>query len=174
MKTKLLLALAVSGLAFAGGVRADDATKANARAEVTYVHPEKFSDVKDSYLPTEKGQKAILDDLANYIVQRASYYIPAGQKLLVTVTDVDLAGDFEPVASPAGQDIRIVKDIYPPRIDLSYKIVDASGRVVRQGKHDLRDLSFNMKIDIRRDDPRMHEKSLIDDWMRSDFKGMKG
>jgi hypothetical protein len=67
-----------------------------------------------------------------------------------------------------------VKDIYPPRIDLTFRLTDAEGNVVQEGKRELRDLTFMMKITTAfRDDPVRHEKALLDDWLRSDFKQVR-
>ena len=54
----------------------------------------------------------------NDVVKRANEVLPAGQTLTVTFTDIDLAGDFEPWRGGQAMDIRIVKDVYPPRMDL--------------------------------------------------------
>jgi hypothetical protein len=81
-----------------------------------------------------------------------------------------MAGDFEPWRGPRFDDIRIVKDIYPPRMNLAFRLTDAEGTVVKEGKRELRDLSFLMKITMSfRDDPVRHEKALVDDWLRAEF-----
>jgi hypothetical protein len=174
MKTPRLILSAVFGLAAAGAIRAADDLKPAPRAEVIFSQPEKFADVKDDYMGTDKGRDAILSLISEHIVKQAAHYVPAGQMLTVTVTDVDLAGEFEPWHGPSAMDIRIVKDLYPPRIDLSFKLTDAAGKVIKEGTRKLRDLAFNMKISINRDDPLRHEKALIDDWLRQDFTRIKG
>ena len=96
--------------------------------------------------------------------------MPEGHTLSVTFTDIDMAGDFEPWRGVRFDDVRIVKDIYPPRIVLSFRLTDADGNVVKQGKRDLRDIAFMMKITMGfRDDSVRHEKALLDDWLRSEF-----
>lgn len=174
MKTYPQLLCVLAGLTAAvTGFAAESATKADQQTEVTFSHPEKFADVKDAYLGTEKGRDAVLSQLRDYIVQKAQKYVPAGDKLEVTVTDVDLAGDFEPWRGPEAQDVRIVKDIYPPKIDLEYKLVGPGGKAVMENKRQLRDLAFMMKLSINRDDNLRFEKALIDDWLRNDFQRAK-
>ena len=173
MKTPRLLLSAVFGLALVGALRAADEAKPAPRAEVVFFHPEKFADVKDDNVGSEKGRDAILGLIRDYVVQQSAYYVPAGQKLTVTVTDVDLAGDFEPWRGPNAMDVRIIKDIYPPRVDLAYTLTDASGKVLKEGKRQLRDLAFNMKLSINTNDPLRHEKALLDDWFRRDFTRIK-
>lgn len=170
MKPTLLILAAALGLGPAGLMKAADAPAADSRVQVTFSHPDKFTDVRDSSMPTEKGEAATLDMIRRYVVQQAVRYLPEGQKLDVTFTNIDLAGEFEPWRGPDMDDVRIVKDIYPPRIDLNYKITDASGKVLKAGKRELRDLAFMMKINIRRDDPLRYEKDLLNDWMREDIR----
>jgi hypothetical protein len=92
--------------------------------------------------------------------------------LEVTFTAVDLAGEFEPWRGPQWGDVRIVRDLYPPRLGLEFRLVDAAGRVVRTGQRALSDLAFLMKLTGGfRDDPLRHEKALLDDWLRAEFPG---
>lgn len=174
MKPYHRLLCAIAGLlAVSSGWAAEPAAKSDGRAEVTFAHPEKFADVRSYYSENDKDRDALLDQLKEYIVLKSKTYVPEGQKLLVTVTDVDMAGDFEPWRGPAMQDVRVVKDIYPPKIDLEFKLVDAKGAVLKEGKRQLRDLAFQMKISINRDDELRYEKALLDDWLRDDFPRQK-
>lgn len=170
MKTHQILILAAAGLAGSLAVAAESATK----VEVLFAkEPGEYSDVRDAWSASEKGQAANLDVLKQYIEKRAADSVPADHKLTVTLTEVDLAGDFEPWGRPEMQDVRIVKDIYPPRIDLEFKLTDAAGAVVKEGKRELRDLAFMMKLSIDRNDPNRHEKELLNDWLRREFKPAK-
>jgi hypothetical protein len=171
MKTNRLIASALAALlaATATVFAAEKAAKTDEKTQVVFSHPEKFADVQDAY-NSDAGRDALLNLLADYIKQRSKTYVGDGQTLLITVTDVDLAGDFEPWRGPQMQDVRVVKDVYPPKIDLEYKLVGADGTVVKEGKRQLRNLAFMMNISINRDDQMRFEKALIDDWFRSDFK----
>lgn len=174
MKTHRLILTAVFGLVVAGALRAGPEVKPGSRAVVVFAQPEKFTDVKEDLVGSDKGRDATLGLLREYFVSRAGKFVPEGQMLTVTITDVDLAGDFEPWRGPNLQDVRIVKDIYPPRIDLSFKLTDASGKVLKEGTRKLRDLAFMMKLSIHKDDPLRHEKALLDDWLSRDFIRIKG
>lgn len=169
MKLHRLIIIALAGAVGATGLSAASGKGANARAEVNFLEPKKFTDVKDSDLGDHE-RTTYLDSLRDHILQQAKYFVPAGHRLTVTFTDIDMAGDFEPWLGPWFSDVRIVKDIYPPRLALSFQLVDAAGQVVKQGKRELRDLAFLMKITLSfRDDPMRHEKGLIDDWLRLEF-----
>jgi hypothetical protein len=168
MKTSQFILGALLGIAPVFAIPATPA-RTVARAEVVFFEPEKFTDVRDSYMG-DYTRTTYLDQIRDHLLEQAKYYVPEGHMLSVTITDIDMAGDFEPWRGPRFDDIRIVKDIYPPRITLNFRLTDAEGNVVKQGKRDLRDLAFMMKITMSfRDDAVRHEKALLDDWLRSEF-----
>jgi len=168
MKTIYIFFAAV--LATAASVFAAAPAAVNTRVEVLFDHPEKFTDVKDSFMGTDKGRDSYLALFKEYLEQRAPRYLADGQTLTITFTDIDLAGDFEPQRGPNFSDVRIVKDIYPPRLKFSYKVVDASGAVVKEGQEKLVDLSFQMTSSpIDQQDPLHYEKSMLNDWLHSQF-----
>lgn len=170
MKLSQLAAFALATVAAGtGAFAAQNVNGANALAEVNFLEPQKFTDVKDNDMG-DFERTTYLEALRDHILDQAKRFVPPGHKLSVTFTDIDMAGDFEPWRGPRFSDIRIVKDIYPPRIELSFQLTDAEGNVVKQGKRELRDLAFLMKINMAfRDDPVRHEKGLLDDWLRSEF-----
>lgn len=157
------------------GVRAAPASSSNSssRVEVTFENPDKFSDAADGQRGSDFGREGNLAQIKDYIEHRAAKLLPEGQRLSVTITDVDLAGEVEPWRTSSAQDIRFVKEIYPPRIDLSFQLTDANGTVIKEGKRELRDMAFMMKLHLDRSDPRVHEKGLLDDWIRSEFRTKK-
>jgi hypothetical protein len=168
MKTSRFLLIALLGLLPGFVVRAAP-VQTIARAEVNFFEPKKFTDVRDSSMG-DYERTTYLDQMRDHLLEQAKYYVPEGHTLRVTITDVDMAGDFEPWRGPRFDDIRIVKDIYPPRITLNFQLTNAEGVVVKEGRRDLRDLGFLMKITMGfRDDPVRHEKALLDDWLRSEF-----
>ena len=174
MKRTRLLLLSALGLVIVGAVRALEPVKGPSRVEVVFFEPEKFTDVKDSYMGSDKGRDSTLDLLKEYLATRGVRGLFPGQKLAITFSDIDLAGDFEPWRGGQWGDVRIVKDIYPPRLVLSFRLTDADGSIVKEGKRDLRDLAFMMKLTMGfRDDPLRHEKALLDDWLSADFHGEK-
>ena len=172
-KTLITLAVAIA-LAGAGLNRAVAfGTGDNAiRTTVIFSAPEKFTDVGNSF-HSDRDRDATLAELKSYLIRRAGAFVSLGEKLTITVTDVDLAGDFEPWRGPQYDDVRIVRDIYPPRIDLTFQLTDADGKVVKEGKRELRDLAFMMKLSIDQNDPLRFEKNLLDDWLREEFRSLK-
>jgi hypothetical protein len=172
MKTSRYISITLLGLLSGLAVGAAE-TRTIARAEVQFFEPQKFTDVRDSYMG-DPDRTTYLEQIRDHLLEQAKYYVPEGHKLSVTFTDIDMAGDFEPWRGPRWDDIRIVKDIYPPRMVLSFRLTDAAGNVVKEGKRDLKDLAFMMKISMSfRDDPVRHEKALLDDWLRSEFPRLR-
>lgn len=68
------------------------------------------------------------------------------------------------------QDVRVVKDIYPPRVSLDFKLLDAEGKVISEGKRQLRDLSFQMTVALPSSDPLRYDKEMLSNWLRQEFK----
>ncbi len=167
MKTKTYLLAALVGLGISGVLHASDDAATN--VHISFDQPDNFSDIRDGFTSTEKGKAAHLEGIEQYVERQAKKYLPADQQLEITFTNIDLAGDFEPWGAGMN-DVRIIKDIYPPRIDLRFRVIDASGNVIREGERKLRDLSFMMNLRLNNDDPLRYEKTLIDDWMRKDVR----
>ena len=174
MKTTSIFLLAAALAASTSAVAADSKSAGSEQVEVIFDKPEDFRDVKDSHLATDKGREANLSLFRSYVVERAPRYLAPGQKLTVTFTDIDMAGDFEPWHGPSAHDVRIIKDIYVPRIELHYRVTDASGAVVKEGKSKISDLNFQMNVNATTNsDPLRYEKRLLDDWMRREFRSLK-
>lgn len=170
MKLNRLLLVPLLGLVPLAEAARPAPAPADVRAEVLFLEPEKFTDVKDGSMSDNVHRTTYLDQIRDHLIQQARYFVPVGSKLAVTFTDIDMAGDFEPWRGPQFDDIRIVKDLYPPRLVFAFRMVDAEGNVVKEGKRDLRDMAFMMKIGMAsQSDTLRHEKALLDDWLRSEF-----
>ena len=138
--------------------------------EVSFTDPAKFSDLRNSPFATESERLGLAETLREHLIARAPRYLPQDTRLAISITDVDMAGEIRPVGgSLATGDIRIVKDIYPPRVDLEFRLVRADGSVEREGKRTLRDLTFLMGASPGRRDLLGYEKDLLERWLRSEF-----
>lgn len=133
---------------------------------VHYTDPQHFTEAKRSSIAHLADADAYLKPLKAHIAERASRILAEGQRLDIEVTDVDLAGEYEPWRQSDLHDVRIVKAIYPPRIDLDFTLYGADGNVLRQGSRKLRDLSFLDRGTGRSQDSLRYEKAMIDRWLR--------
>lgn len=177
MKTHARYALSILFLGpVAGALAAAVASPAADRVTVNFDHPEKFTEVRDNStdFENERGCERFLPFLKEYLEQRAGKLLPAGQKLTITFTDIDLAGDFEPWRGMEFHDVRIVKDIYVPRMNFSFKVTDEAGQVVKEGEEKLLDGAFQMRITgVSNSDPLRYEKDMLNDWLRKEFPARK-
>lgn len=136
---------------------------------VTFVEPDKFTDASSSFAgETDEYYLKLLKETLQTTAERR---LAAGQKLEISVSDVDLAGDFLPGQATSAHDIRIVKDIYMPRVKLSFKLLGADGNVLKEGDRTLSDMNFMNNISIiGRNDPLFYDKALLKDWVEKEFK----
>lgn len=151
---------------------AADAAKTD-RVEVVFEHPENFTDVKASYNDFEAGRAGILRELSDYLAAVSKWYVPEGDKLTLTFTDVDLAGDFEPWRGPQFDDVRIVKSIYPPAFKFRYRVTGPDGKVLKEGEERLRDINFQDRITANTQDALHYEKDILKDWMSKKLSDLK-
>ena len=163
MKSLTLLFLSLSMM---GGVL-------SAEVEVTFEDPESYRDIDYGDRNTRRGIKIHIPQLEKHIIKLGKRFLEEGQTLVMTVTDVDLAGEYEPWRSINFDDIRIVKDIYPPRIRFSYELKGADGTVLSSGEEHLSNMNFLYRIRTNTHDDLFHDKELITDWMRKMTKALK-
>ncbi|AMO23669.1 hypothetical protein GCM10027034_37560 [Ramlibacter solisilvae] len=152
-----LCLLAIASLASAGS------------ASVVFVDPGKHTDASYSHsFSASSGDRAqVQRDIEHHLKYLAERDLPAGDVLTVEVLDIDLAGRFEPSAS--GFDVRIVREITSPRIELRYKLMHGD-QLLGSAEEHLADLSFLMRINpYRRDDRLRYEKAMLDDWFQRRF-----
>jgi hypothetical protein len=164
MGTSFFRATAMAALLSAG-------TLAQAAVQVSYQDPQKFSEFDTRAGGYDARRDTWLQALQKYIEARAARVVPADQTLVVTVTDLRRAGRVDPGRFPLAPDLRVVRDIDSPRIDLSFRLVRADGSVVAQGERKLRDLAFLHGLARNTTDPLRYEKSLVDDWLTGEFGG---
>ncbi|HVR54730.1 MAG TPA: DUF3016 domain-containing protein [Pseudorhodoferax sp.] len=163
-----LAACAIPPAGGPGGARAR-ADVAAGTVSVTYGDPAGFSDAQDGAHETDAARRAWLDALSEHLADRAAEILPPGQRLAVQITDVQRAGRYEGWRGPQAAQLRVVRDIYPPRIDLNFQRLGADGQVLQAGTRQLRDLNFLMRPARYTDDPLRYEKTLVDDWVAKEF-----
>ena len=177
MNAKLLalaLTLAMAGSAVAGNsLLSKDAPRAlpdNGPVSVTWADPATFTELKASGNRFESAQGDWLLQLAKYMRKQADKQLAPGNKLELTIVDIQRAGRYEPWHGLDRQNIRMIRDIYPPRMTVKYRETDASGAVVAEGERKLTDMAFMVNSGMINDsDPLRYEKRMIDSWLRRDF-----
>src|SRR5262249_19887592 len=109
-------------IALAAGALCAAPTSWAAPAEVNFVNPGKFTDGGQRCQATQAD--AVQGGLRDFLVREAAQRLPADQKLVVNVTDIDLAGWYDP-RQRAGNERRIVRQDRPPRVDLDFRLLAA-------------------------------------------------
>lgn len=165
MAVRLLVATALSGLAFVVPARAEDGAQP---VKVNFSAPERYI---DAGLYSEYGAKsraATMDALRGHFEHLGKKYLPAGRTLEIDVTDIDLAGEYEPWRIDA-HDVRFMRDATPPRISLRYTLRQP-GAPDATGEDVVRDLDYLNRLGRQTsNDTLFYEKEMLDDWFRSRF-----
>jgi hypothetical protein len=161
--------VALLGFACASGWAPAFAADPPARVEVVYVNPQNFTDVRNGYTQTDSARDFYLAEIRRYIEQRAGRRLADGETLRVTIADVQLAGDYE-ARRPSVTNVRIVREVTPARIDLSFRLLRADGTVLGEGERQLRSTGYPVAVGIGQWDPLRYEKVLLDDWLRADLR----
>lgn len=137
---------------------------ARADVQVNFVEAEKFSDIKDNHGFREPE---VLGDIKAYLVTQLQKRLP-GRDIRVDITDVDLAGEYEPFFW-RGQGLRVMRSYTAPSIELSYEIREGD-KVVQQGKTRLRDMNYQDGSNFfLGSDSLRYEKRMLDQWMKREF-----
>ncbi|MDQ8205620.1 DUF3016 domain-containing protein [Pelagicoccus sp. SDUM812003] len=135
---------------------------------IEWEKPDSYTDIGSDYGATDQFD-LFKKEIESYVERVAETELPDGAILEMKVSNVDLAGQIEPWG--LNQDVRIVRDIYPPKMRFTYTL-RKDGKVVSEGKENLSDLDFTYNIGRRffDQDQFFYEKEMIGEWIRSEFK----
>lgn len=138
-----------------------------ATAEVTWTDYEKYRDIDPGEGHRKHFRENTFYNFEKHFTKLAAK-LPEGQVLKIEVTDVDLAGDTHAAGISR---LRIVKDIYFPRMKFSYQLLDAGGNELEANAVELKDMSFMMSATLRyKNESLRYEKQMIDDWFFDTFE----
>lgn len=170
----ILLALTASATARSRNVTDRDLPRAlpeQGPVAVRWEDPQTFSEIRYSRNTSESRRGNWVEQLAAHLRKQAQPRLAAGERLEVTITDIDLAGEYEPWLGPQFYDTRLIRDLYPPRIALRFKRVAADGTTLAEGERRLSDPGFLMSSSTTgsSSDPLRFEKHLIDRWLRREL-----
>jgi len=171
----LLLAISLAACASTRGpdMLAADAPRSLPSAgpvSVAWSDPAGFTELRRSSNVYEATRGDWLPQLAEYLRKRAEPRLGSGERLELTILDVDRAGEYEPWIGVNYYDTRIVRDIYPPRMTVQFRHYDAAGMVVAEGERKLTDPGFLTNASpINNSDPLRFEKRMIDAWLRREL-----
>lgn len=169
MRNKLLVltgAILVSFAASASGV---------AEVKVGWQNPEKFTDIRPASGSKKAYQQRVITEFDKMWSEFAKQ-LPPGYKFDVVITDLDLAGDVEPMYSGYGagrtmDDIRVVKDIYFPKIKLDYVLYDANNvEVAKATGVKIKDMGFMHSGSLGYASREFgYEKQMLEKWFTKEI-----
>lgn len=167
----LMALMLVPGVAFAapppaaGSVPAPAASAAS--VSVTYQDPHQFTESRSAF-GNHYNHGDYLGHLKTYLIRKATPMLDAGQHLAITITDIQLAGSYEPWHGPQWNRVRFMRDVYPPRIDLEFTLTGTEGDIIREGSRKLRGLGYLHDSPARPGDTDLlrYDKALLDKWLR--------
>ncbi len=137
-------------------------------AVVDWKNPEKYTDIRSGDQTAKSMRNSIAKSLGGEFSELAAQ-LPPGYQLGITVTDLDLAGEVDPVEFRQMNQIRVLKDIYFPRMIFDYQLKDAGG-VVLQGQTavDVSDMQYLLAMRSTRSSERFYaERKMIRDWFNT-------
>jgi len=137
---------------------------------VSWEDPAGFSELRHSHNRFEAARGDWVERIARHLQSRVADALPAGERMELTITDIERAGDYEPWAGVDLRDVRVVRDLYPPRMSLSFTRYGADGQVIAQGERNLADPGFLFGTRANESDPLRFEKRMIDDWVRRELR----
>ena len=160
--------LAIKRIATIGAAIAAAATLSAGTSTIEWKNPEKYSDIGEAF-GTDGKFDQFKEEIESYVERVAENELPDGAVLKMTVTNVDLAGEFEPWR--IDHDVRIVRDIYPPKMRFNYTLQN-NGEVVSEGKENLSDIDFTFNIGRRffDQDQFFYEKEMLGEWIRNELE----
>ena len=177
MKSFLILILGFSVVVVAAALASpEDKAAVDRRSTVTYLSPEKFTDFTCNGFgdASDKDLKYLTELFSDQIETLAKRYLATDEHLDVTFKDIDLAGRYEPERGPNFQNVRIYRDITFPRMNLSFRLLGPDGKTRLEGDRKLIDMNYNMNLLPPTADPEYrHDKALLAEWMRAEFKKKK-
>ncbi|MFZ6875635.1 DUF3016 domain-containing protein [Undibacterium sp. Di27W] len=148
----VFLAAALSAQAQAGEVK------------VAWQEPEKFTDIRPSNESKPDFQVRLIKEFDQIFADLAKK-LPDGYQWDVTVTDVDLAGDVRPFFHHTMNDVRVIKDLYWPRMSFNFDLKDEQGKSIASGTENVKDMSFLFHVGVASGHSNFqYEEQMLRDW----------
>lgn len=166
---KVFTGLIISAVAFG----LSNQVFAQTEVEIEWDKPEKYRDVKPSNESRKSFREATFERINKYMNELALAF-PDNKKLLMKVSDLDLAGEVWPASfvglGHSSSDVRVIKNIDIPRINFSYQLLDESGQVLQEAEVKLKDMSFLDRSNRSfQSEPLRYEKNMLKRWFNEEF-----
>lgn len=171
MKLFIMTALITAALTIGGCAQKQEPTVQQSmltndgNVNILWQNPSDFSDIEASVGVQSKFEQYLFTELTEELGKLANKHLANDQQLDLTVTNVDLAGDVQPTFGASTDDIRVVSDLYPPKMRFDY-VLTQNGKVIKSGSEKLNNMGFLSDIQPITNDPFPYERDLLLDWFK--------
>ena len=142
-------------------------------AKVNWQEPEKYTDIRPSNESRDNFKERVFKEF-NAMFSTMAKKLPDGYQMEITVTDLDLAGDVNGMYSQLGRDIRVVKELYWPRMSFSYILKNDKNEVIGSAKEEVKDMNFMMSTGMHSNVSSFdYEEKMLNDWFNAQQKTKK-
>jgi hypothetical protein len=133
---------------------------------VRFVAPEHYTDAGNYAYDTERT----LRTLERHLAKLGDRCLAEGEKLELQVLDIDLAGRREWRRGP-GYDLRVMREITWPWLELAYVWRDGAGQVLGEGRERVSDQNYLWRSAYvsGSSDELPYEKAMLRDWFERRF-----
>lgn len=134
---------------------------------VQFVEPQRYTDGGESGYGAE-GRS--LRTLERHLKKLGGRCLREGERLELRILDVDLAGRYEWWRS-GGYDVRVMRDITWPRLELEYVWRTGDGQVLGQARERVSDMNYLWRSPYVRYESESlpYEKAMLGDWFERRF-----
>lgn len=141
---------------------------ANAAVSVSFVGSEHYTDAGIYGADSERN----LGVLERHLKTLAARCVAADDTLEIEVLDVDLAGQHEWWRGRS-YDVRIMREVAWPRLDVHYIWRNAGGAVLAEGREQVADMNYLWHSARARSEADVlpYEKSMVQEWVERRFCG---
>lgn len=150
------------------------ATLSYAQPSRTIVNFEQIDTFTDAtYENRYSSREQVSQELATHLMQLGERYLAPGYSLNIRITDIDLAGRYEPWHTYAYR-VRFMREITWPRIKLHYELFNADGDTILSREEQVSDKHYLSRSGPRWSRGRLpYEKAMLNDWFRKRFSQFK-
>lgn len=163
--------LSVVQPSYADEVAKPTSAESATNVKITWQDMEKFTDIRPTS-STRASFRRHIQTSFDKIWQRLAKDMPAGYQLQLVIKDMDLAGDVNPLFRVDNQDVRVIKEIYFPRITLDYQLLNSEQQVVLAAKDvKIKDMNFMTNLRLRNANQSFgYETSMLERWYKDTIK----
>jgi len=140
------------------------ATASELKSNVKWNDYKEFRDLESDYSTDKKHFKHFKKEMEYEIERLSKKYLKNDYKIEITIKDVDQAGELRFIRSDR---IRVIKDIYSPRIKISYKIFH-NNLIIKKEDAEIRDMNF-LTINHMKSSAFEYEKRAMEKWFKKTF-----